>query len=564
MPLRRLRRTTPGLLAGRGYRALAIAGVLAGVALTGHARYAHSQALPARADGPLATVEDAYQLARYWGDQLRLAESLGSDTTPAGLTRRTVRDSLRVYDAAFQRLLGAVHTRDLSEDDRRALGVLREVAAGELAIPAGNSGQPVLPPRELLAALTDSVLSGYGAAANRVVVGRDTLNRLTVLGRLAHTDDPARRRELFLALEPVWRSVNSDDAPSSPFRTLVRLRRAEWGDFASPIEAKGPAFGLGTRQLEAWLSNALDRWRAATPDSLLEPWDWYYFTGAASRRLSPRISAIADMRRVNDAYYTAIGASPVRLRVRYDLAARQGKYPVAFTDFGSRNRWLAGRLHPGEPAVFTSYLEGNLDNLAELLHETGHAIHIAAIRTRPAYIGWPDNDTFIEALADLPALELYEPVWQQRFLGDSAPLQESLRAKYAGVVMDMAWALFEIRVHRDADADPNAIWSDITSHYLHIRPHPEWSWWAMRGQLIDGPGYLVNYALGAFLVADMRARVSERWGSFASADSLLYPRLTETIYRFGLERPSRRVLEDFLGRPPRPDALLSDLARMSR
>jgi hypothetical protein len=34
------------------------------------------------------------------------------------------------------------------------------------------------------------------------------------------------------------------------------------------------------------------------------------------------------------------------------------------------------------------------------------------------------------------------------------------------------------------------------------------------------------------------------------------------LYRFGLERSARQVLEDFLGRAPRPDALLHDLHRM--
>jgi hypothetical protein len=33
------------------------------------------------------------------------------------------------------------------------------------------------------------------------------------------------------------------------------------------------------------------------------------------------------------------------------------------------------------------------------------------------------------------------------------------------------------------------------------------------------------------------------------------------LYRFGLERPSQRVVEDFLGRPISPRALLDDLAR---
>ena len=38
------------------------------------------------------------------------------------------------------------------------------------------------------------------------------------------------------------------------------------------------------------------------------------------------------------------------------------------------------RLSPvrGEPWVFATYRTGGLDNLNELLHETGHAVHIAA------------------------------------------------------------------------------------------------------------------------------------------------------------------------------------------
>ncbi len=512
------------------------------------------------AGGPLVAAEQAYQSARYWDDQLRLLRSLGQDTTPTGLPIARVRDSLRRDRESFRRLLAAAPRAHLAPADAVARAILDDAAANDFA--PGTTADPRLP--DSLEALTAAVLAGYGRAADAIVVAGDTLNRLTVLGRISHTEDAAARRTLFLSLEPLWRSVNGTDELTSPYRTLVRLRRAEWGDHGSPIEQKGPAFGLSTAALEAWLAGALSAWRATMPDTILEPWDWYHFTGAASRRLSPRIPRLADIRRVDDAYYAALGASPDRLHIRYDLEARPGKYPVAYTDFGSRNRWIGGQLVPGEPWVFTSYLGGGLDNLAELLHETGHAIHIAAIRARPAEADWPDNDTFTEALADLPALDLYEPAWQQRFLGDSAPLAESLRAKYATIVFDLAWALFEIRVHRETGADPNRIWAEITSTYLRIRPHPEWSWWAMRGQLIDGPGYLVNYALGAFLVADLRATAAHRWGAFVTADTATYARLTESIYRFGRARASRRVLEDFLGRPARPDALLADLARMTR
>jgi oligoendopeptidase F len=211
--------------------------------------------------------------------------------------------------------------------------------------------------------------------------------------------------------------------------------------------------------------------------------------------------------------------------------------------------------------VFASYRIGGLDNLAELLHETGHAIHIAAIRTRPAFADWPDSDIFTEAIADLASLELYEPAWQQRYLGRSAPAEAGIRAKYAGVVMDMAWALFELRVHREPERDPNAVWTGIAQRYFRIRPHPELAWWAVRGQLIDAPGYMMNYAAGAILIADLRAALRERHGRFDAGDPDWYARVSDALYRFGLERPSKQVIEDFLGRPVSPQALMDDMRR---
>lgn len=508
---------------------------------------------------PKGALEMAWQDLRYWDDQRRLLESLGRDTTPARVSAADVTASLRQARAR----VGQLFKSAVNSEDEAALTAMRDAWDGGLSEEDADGDGPAAG-EDPLQAVSDSVFASYGPAASSIIVDGDTLNRLAILGLLGRTDDPARRERLFRALEPVWRSVNGDNGPASPYRRMLALRRQAWGDTASPIDRNGPAFGLAAGELEQWLVGALARWRAGVPDSMLEPWDWYYLTGEASRRVSPRLPRIADIRSVNDVYYRQLGADPVRLGVRYDLETRPGKYPVAYCDFGSRARWVAGRLVPTEPWVFTNYQGGGLDNLAELLHETGHAIHIAAISTRPAFTDWPDNDTFTEALADLPAMELYEPAWQLRFLGDSAPLAASLRAKYSGIIFDIAWALFEIRVHARPDADPNAIWTAITRDYLRIRPHPEWSWWAMRGQLIDGPGYLVNYALGAFIVADMRLAIRASRGTNAWFEAELYRWLSERIYRFGQERPSRRVTEDLLGRPLRPAALFDDLERMRR
>ncbi|HTS88797.1 MAG TPA: hypothetical protein VMG41_09930 [Gemmatimonadales bacterium] len=521
---------------------------------------AHPSLPPGPSPQGIAQLERTFQTLRYWDDQRRLMDSRGGDSTfhPATVAvAESLTTSRRRTALAFESVAG----QPLDADDSAALHAMREAWRGGLSgdSTAGDSTADHGPAK----VLADSLIDRYGRAAELIVVDGDTLNRLAILGKLGTTGDRERRERLFRALEPVWQSVNGDDAPDSPFRRLVSLRLAAWADRSSPVDAKGPAFGLQSAELETWLVLALKRWRATMPDTLLEPWDWYYLTGLMSRRLSRRAPTVADIRRVNDGYYRAMGADPTRLRIHYDLDPRPGKYPVAFTDFGVRNRIIDGRRVAGDPWVFASYQSGGIDNLAELLHESGHAIDIAAIWTRPAYLDWPDNDTFTEAIADLPAMELYEPGWQQRFLGDSVPLATALRAKYAGIVFDMAWALFEIRLYHAPGQDPNLVWTSITRDYLGIRPHPEWSWWAMRGQLLDGPGYLVNYALGAYLVADLRAAITRARGAQAWVDPGMYAWLSAHLYRFGAARPSRTVLESLLGRPLRPDALLKDLARVA-
>jgi oligoendopeptidase F len=241
------------------------------------------------------------------------------------------------------------------------------------------------------------------------------------------------------------------------------------------------------------------------------------------------------------------------LEVRYEIEPRPGKYPIAFTDIAHRD--------PMRAWVSASYRIGGFDNLAELLHETGHALHVSAISTRPAYADWPGSDTFTEAIADLAALEMFEPAWQQRFLGVAAPLDASLRAKYSGIVLDIAWSLFEIRVHRTPSRSPNEIWTELTRDYLNIKPHPELSWWAVRGQLVESPGYMVNYALGAILIADLRARLIELRGPFTTGDPRWYSWVRAWLYRQGREEPSREVVNRFLGRALSPEALLADLGR---
>jgi len=523
--------------------------------------------------GQLAAAESLYGSLRDLRDRIDVATAAGRTVAADGsaLTALIARhDSLRVQVSSR---LAAVDSATLASEDRRALGVMRSTLArdvGPLASSAGDSAaarpsagsspvcaydtNPITTGPNALDSLRARLYACYGWTQSHLVLGTDTLDRLSILGALGRTDGSAERRRLFLALQPVWRSMNGDGSSASPYRQLIALEVKARGTAEPPAAAQARAAGVPPDSLERWLLRVLETWRDATADSLTEPWDWYWETGRASRELSPRVPR-ERLARINAEVWRALGADVEALRVRYDLEPRDGKDPVAFTTFG--RRWPAI-----EPWVFATYRTGGLDNLNELLHETGHAVHLAAIRTRPAFSDWPDSDPFTEAVADFVALDVYEPTWQQRWLGDSVPLAEGLRGRYGGIVLDVAWALFELRMLRDPGADPNEVWITLTRNYLRIRPHPELSWWAMRGQLVDAPGYMMNYAAGSILIAAIRARTRALHGPFVIGDSTWYAWVAPRLYRFGLERPTREVVEEFLGGPVSPAALLQDMARM--
>ena len=525
---------------------------------------------------PLAPVESSYQFVRAMKDAMDVARARGVGQVEGGDSLASV---ARRYPPAVRQLdslLRSVDSTALDSVDRRALRTMRRTAATELGSDSATAAPPNSSPPECgydpaaiaalpngLDSLATRMYACYGYAAQYVTYGAEHLDRLTILGRLTGTDSAAERERLFRALTPVFQAMNGDDGPSSPYRTMIRLSAQRWKERGSPVDAGARLAGVDPRLMESWLVSILERWQEVTPDTMIEPWDYDFLAGRADRRLDSLVAVRGGLAALNAAYYRALGANVDSLQARYDLTPREGKTPVAYTTFGRRVRLELGKWIAGDEWIFATYKFAGIGNLNELLHESGHAVHIAAIRTRPAFLDWPDDDAFTEGLADIVALEVYEPAWQQKWLGDSASLADDLRARYAAIVMDVCWALFEIRMHADPTLDPNVIWAGITSRYLRIEPHPELSWWARRGQLVDLPGYMANYAIGAIIIADIRARLISQHGDFALGDPTWYSWVAPRLYRFGLERSSKQVIEDFLGRPLSPAALLDDLGRMA-
>jgi hypothetical protein len=386
-----------------------------------------------------------------------------------------------------------------------------------------------------------AVFARYSAAQAAVDVGGATMTRLALLGRLAEEPDPVVRRELFLRLRPVWQTIASD------YSSVLAVHPAPW-----PVDANALAAVIPPSSVEESLIAVLEAWRAVASASATEPWDWWYASGSTARALRPSVP-LSRIAAVNAAYHASLGASLVDLGVQFDLDSGPEK-AVAYTDFAYRG--------PGRPLarVVAGYSDGGLGELTELIHETGHALHVSAVRTPPEFVDWPDSDAFTEAVADVLALDTASPRWQKRWLGTSVPLGQSVRDRYAEVMLDICWALLEIRLHGDPALDASAVWADLTSSYLGIVAHPELPWWAMRGQLVQEPGYLVNYALGPIVAAELRAAIHAERGDWTEGDPGWYAYVSERLLRFGSSRSAADVLLSFLGHPPTPTALIAALA----
>jgi hypothetical protein len=104
--------------------------------------------------------------------------------------------------------------------------------------------------------------------------------------------------------------------------------------------------------------------------------------------------------------------------------------------------------------------------------------------------------------------------------------------------------------------------TEITSRYLHIVPHPDVSWWAMRVQLVSDPGYMVNYGLGAVLTAEIRQRTSEAIGPFDGGNQKWYGWSSDQLLVFGSERSAKDLMQALLGRPPSINAMLEQIRRI--
>jgi hypothetical protein len=408
--------------------------------------------------------------------------------------------------------------------------------------------------------LRQAMYACFAEMANSLAFEGRTVTRVGAFDLLTTMEEPERRKSLFHAFVPLWRALNGASEVDSPYRRMIVAMAEEGRQKGSPIDAAAKTIDASVDDIEAWLVQILDAWRQVNDPTPIEPWDYRYIGGKAEREIGEAIAREALLP-INRRFYTDLGADLTGWNVVYDIEPRKGKAPLAYADYVRRGRMVGDAWQPTIARVSGSYERGGLGLINELVHENGHIVHFMALRNRPAFMDLGDA-LFFEAFADVPSWSTYEPAWQRKYLGRSASQATSLRGLYAVTMLDVAWSLFDLRMLRDPKQDPNVVWTDITSRYLHIVPHPELSWWAVRVQLVDEPGYMVNYGLGAVLTADIRKRIREQLGAFDAGDVRWYPWLSEHLLHTGHEYESAELLQRFLGRKISPEALLSEIRRI--
>jgi hypothetical protein len=410
-------------------------------------------------------------------------------------------------------------------------------------------------------ALADALYACFDEFGNRLEFEGGRVARDSALALLGQMNEPARRKALFLAFTPLWEAVNGHDEPTSPYRRRIRFAAADAAANGSPIDKAARAVERTGPEVERWLEAVLEAWRRALPDRPVEPWDYRYAGGAADRALFDAIP-LQKILEINERYYRDLGADFKRLGVLYDLDPRPGKAPVTYASFVTMGRELDGRWRPTVSRISASFTTGGLYVMNMLVHESGHVMHYSGIHTRPAFMDVGNDDIFTESFADVASWDVYDSAWQSKYLGRGASTADGLRSRFTMVTLEVAWALFEARMLRRPDADPNVVWSDITSHYLHIVRHPELSWWCQRVQLVTDPGFMINYGLGAVITADIRQHTRRSIGAFATGNAAYFPWMSEHLIRTGSEFDTSKLMRDFLGRPVSPAALIEDIGRL--
>ena len=177
-----------------------------------------------RAEARFLDIRDAF-------DAADLAEARGLATARS-------RQQAAATLAELEYALEHVAADELGDEDARALTAMQQWVSEALTMQRRQHAADGAPkgsgPIGDLERISRRIMDRYSAAQSAVDVGGSSLTRLAVLGELAIEPSSVRRRELFIALQPVWHSIDGDTDSTSPYKRLLLCSADRWARGRSP------------------------------------------------------------------------------------------------------------------------------------------------------------------------------------------------------------------------------------------------------------------------------------------------------------------------------------------
>src|SRR5262249_35418745 len=152
----------------------------------------------------------------------------GIFTTYRGKDRAAWQKSATDAHNQLTQRLAAISADSLSPSDQRALSRMRSALeyfaeAGVPPVDDKNKCSRATQPNPSYDDLRMSLYACFGQIAEHLQFNGKEINRVAALGLLGKLPHAAQRKELFLAFVPLWKALNADDAPDSPYRSLIFL-----------------------------------------------------------------------------------------------------------------------------------------------------------------------------------------------------------------------------------------------------------------------------------------------------------------------------------------------------
>ena len=176
----------------------------------------------------LHRLEERWLEFRDLRDQLGITRNLGATVLPRGVPAESLSARSGRMADRIREMIAQLPAPGLNPSDARAFDFLRDeftrLSSEDRERPRPDETPPdcaePYPSRlrtATLEVLTARTFACYGAAARNIVVGRDTLDRLAILGLLGRTDNPARRRRQ-------CRPTSSSSSAPTPRRKTYAMR----------------------------------------------------------------------------------------------------------------------------------------------------------------------------------------------------------------------------------------------------------------------------------------------------------------------------------------------------